>query len=181
MLEVDSHWDRWEAARRGDCGISCVCLYDTDTFRYHTYAAKPDGDWDDRDIDALFEHLNSADVLVGFNSVAHDTPACIGYFDRDITPEHYDLMTEVWKGLGTRAKGYGLGPICERLGLGKKNLKHNESAPQLYADGRFGHLIDYCIGDVHLTRNLANHINTHGHILSPLHEPVPVNPLGVPA
>src|SRR5262245_41926483 len=56
----------WEAVRRGAAGISCVCLFDTDTGRSHTY--------DSQGLVECMDHLNSADVLVGFNTIGFDTP-----------------------------------------------------------------------------------------------------------
>jgi len=160
----------WDEVRKGGAGISAVCLYDTASERYHTY--------DEFDLDACVDHLNSADILVGFNSLGFDTPVLETLTGATLETEQYDILAEVWRALSTRQKGYKLKDICERLNIGTK-VRTGDSAPNLYRDGRFGKLFDYCINDVHLTRKLANWINTNGHILTPDHEPLSVNSLGV--
>lgn len=175
MSSIDETIDGWDGARRGDAGISCAVLYDTSTRRSHIYCAGPWHPdyhmrdlWDPKDLDALLSHLNSADLLIGFNNIAFDTPALQGFTESDILPQQYDILHEVWAGLGGRRyKGFGLDALCTRLGLGSKNGENGESAPLLYKSGRFGRLIDYCTNDVHLTRRLANYIHQHGYVTTP--------------
>lgn len=146
----------WEAARRGDCGLASVALYDTRTERYHVY--------DVFTLDKCIDHLNSADLLVGFNSIEFDTPCLEAVAGQAIDVPQYDILQQVWKVTGGRRKGYGLGPICERtLGIGKSGT--GEHAPKLYQEGRYAELYDYNINDVHLTRQLYNHIAEHGWII----------------
>jgi DEAD/DEAH box helicase domain-containing protein len=167
---VDEVHGGWEAVRRGDAGISCVCLYDTDSGRYHTY--------DDNDLADAMLHLNSADILVGFNTKGFDTPVIESVTGYSIAADQYDILEEIWAGLQTRTKGYKLKQVCERLEIGTKVIT-GDSAPNLYQTGRMGKLFDYCINDVHLTRKLAQWINNTGYILSPENEPIEVNPPGV--
>lgn len=146
----------WEGARRGDCGVASVVLYDTDSERYHVYDAHT--------IDDCVDHLNRADKLVGFNCIDFDQPCIEGYTERVIEVESYDILHEVWDRLGEKKKGYGLGPICERtLNIGKSG--NGVHAPQLFQEGRMGELIDYNLNDVFLTRKLANFIRKYGHII----------------
>ena len=70
MIGPDEHPDGWEGARRGECGVSCVSLYDTSTGRFHVY--------DEHDLEDCAAHLTSADLLVGFNTIEFDTPAFQG-------------------------------------------------------------------------------------------------------
>lgn len=162
----------WEGARRGDAGISCLCLYDTGTERMHVY--------DEHDLEEALAHLNTADFLVGFNTMAFDTPCIESVVGYSVMPEQYDILNLIWKALPQRTKGYRLGQICERLGLGEKN-GHGESAPILYRKHRFGRLFDYCMNDVQLTRRLANFINDQQHILTPEHELLMLPALGIEA
>lgn len=167
-LSPDEVPDGWEGARRGECGVSCVAIYDSETGRFHVY--------DEHDLERCVEHLNEAELLVGFNTLEFDTPALQGAAGLDIFPDQYDILHEVWKALGTRVKGYKLDDICQRLDLGRKN-SNGEFATQLYRKGRFGRLFDYCIQDVHLTKSLSNYIEENGYITGPdgqfLHLPRP--------
>lgn len=161
-LEIQKQPDEcmggWEGVRRGEAGISCVVLYDNHTDRFHVY--------DEYDLEDCVKHLNSADILVSFNGIAFDTPILQSIVGQDVLPEQYDILAEVWSALPTRTKGYKLGDICSRLGLGEK-VNNGSSAIELYANGRFGKLFDYCCQDVALTRDLARHIGRHGYIISP--------------
>jgi DEAD/DEAH box helicase domain-containing protein len=150
--------DGWDGARRGECGVSCVALFDTASGRMHIY--------DHHDLTECVEHLNTADLLVGFNTLEFDTPALESVVGSSILPDQYDILHEIWKANGKRFKGYRLGDICERMGLGSKNGE-GARATDLFKQKRFGRLFDYCMNDVHLTRMLAQFINDHGHILSP--------------
>lgn len=160
----------WEAVRRGDAGVSCLCLYDTSSSRYHVY--------DEHDLEEGMAHLNEADLLVGFNSISFDTPIMESITGYTVNPIQYDILAEVWRALPSRQKGYRLAEICDRLALGTK-VQTGESAPNLYRSGRMGKLIDYCIQDVHLTRKLANWINTNGYIMTPEYEPLEVSRIEV--
>ena len=160
----------WEAVRRGDAGVSCICMYDTETRRVHVY--------DEHDLEEAMAHLNEADLLVGFNSTGFDTPIMESVTGWTLNPAQYDILTEVWRALPNRQKGYKLAEICGRLELGHK-VRTGDSAPNLYRDGKMGKLIDYCINDVHITRSLANWINTEGYILTPEYEQLGISPPGV--
>lgn len=145
----------WVGARNGKYGISVVAVYDNHTGRQHLY--------DKNQLQAAVEHLNCADVLVGFNTIDFDTPCLQALSGEEIVASHYDILDEIWKALRTRQKGYRLGDIASRtLGLHKSG--EGESAPQLVAQGRWAELHDYCMNDVHLTRELYNHIVAFGSI-----------------
>ena len=148
----------WENVRRGEAGVSCVVLYDSETGRFHTY--------DEFDLEECIAHMNQADVLVSFNGLEFDTPILQSITGLDILPRQYDILHEVWRALTSRTKGYKLSDICGRLGLGSKNFS-GETAVQLYQSGRFGKLFSYCINDVHLTRRLADFIGQEGYVLTP--------------
>ena len=163
---VEAHPDRWEAARRGDCGLASLALADNHTGRVHLY--------DRRTLGACIEHLSSANLLVGFNSINFDAPCLIGVAEKDgidmrgkieLVP-HYDICQEIWNAIGKRHKGWGLGPTCERtLGIGKSGT--GEHAPVLAQQGRWAELHDYNINDVHLTQQLFNHIVLEGYVIGP--------------
>jgi len=148
----------WEAAKRGENGISSVVLFDSSTERYHLY--------DYHTLDSCGQHLNSADLIVGFNSVEFDAPCFSGCTGQSIVPVQFDILQAVWTALGKREKGWRLGQICERT-IGEGKIKNGASAPRLYAEGRFGELFDYNLHDVYLTRKLYNHIVKFGTLVGP--------------
>lgn len=161
---IESKPDGWAAARRGDCGLASLVLYDTESGRNHVY--------DRRTLDSALEHLALADLLVGFNDIAFDDPCLNGVARIDgsllrVRPKaRFDICDQIWKAVGKRHKGWGLGPTSERtLGIGKAGT--GEHAPVLYQQGRHAELIDYNIADVWLTRRLFNHIVEHGFVVAP--------------
>lgn len=157
------HPDTWEGARRGECGVSCVSVYDTQAVRNFIY--------NEHDLEACVEHLNDADLLVTFNGIEFDTPCLESVTGMSILPEQYDILHEVWRSLATREKGYRLGEISERLHVGSKN-GDGARATDLYREGDFRRLYNYCRNDVELTRSVANFINLNGFIYRPDGEPL---------
>lgn len=148
----------WNDARQGEAGVACVCLWDSNTERFHVY--------DSHSIEKCIEHLNSAELIVSFNGRNFDVPALEGFSGLEIYAEHYDILDEIWKAAGKKVKGYRLGEVAPRtIGLGKDDL--GAGAPILYRQGRHGELIDYCINDVHITKELFEFIREHGYVISP--------------
>lgn len=153
----------WEAAKRGENGISSLVCYDNVSERYHLY--------DDFTFPQCVEHLNSADLLVGFNSLEFDTPCFQGYTGCTLVPPQFDILQAVWQALGSRKSGWKLDAIAQRtINEGKSGT--GESAPKLYAEGRFGELFDYNLNDVYITRKLYNHIVSFGTLTRPDGKPL---------
>ena len=151
----------WDAAKQGKCGVSVVCLFDTSTSRYHVY--------DQHTIRECILHLNDADMLIGYNSIEFDTPALSAVAKAPIAAPQFDVLKGIWRALKRDGKshgGYRLGEVCERT-LGLKKTLDGPRAPSLFASGRWGELVDYCINDVHLTRMLHNHIVEERYIVKP--------------
>jgi DEAD/DEAH box helicase domain-containing protein len=154
----------WEDAKKGKAGLASVVCYDSTSRRYHLY--------DKYTFDVCFDHLASADLLVGFNNIEFDTPALEGTLGKKLLVPQYDIIQAIRKANGTPfVKGYKLGQITERtLGLAKSGS--GESAPHLYREGRIGELLDYNLNDVFLTKELYNHIVEHNSIIGVGGEPL---------
>jgi hypothetical protein len=97
----------------------------------------------------------------------------------------YDILVEIWKGLGLGPKfkypshaGYGLGAVI------KTNMPGNSGkmmggwmAPVEWQRGNIGRVIDYCLSDVALTRELLELIISNGGVKSPVNGKfIPVAP-----
>lgn len=152
---VSDHIGGWDAARRGDCGISALVISDSNTGRYHIY--------DQHNLDEAVDHLNSADLLIGYNTLNFDCEVVFGVTGRYITVPQYDILAEIWKALHGRRKGYKLDDVAKATINMEKN-SNGEFATALAAKGHWGKLFDYCLNDVHLTRELFNHIQDLGWI-----------------
>lgn len=158
----------WDAAKRGECGVSCVVLYDSETNRYHLY--------DSHNLVDCITHLNSADWLVGWNSKEFDTNVMQGVTGQQITAKQYDILQAIWQALGNQYfKGYRLGDVANRT-LGLNKTGNGESAPSLAAQGRWAELFDYCLNDVWLTKELFNHAIEYGWIIDANGEKLALSP-----
>lgn len=150
--------DGWEGARRGDCGVSALVIWDSETGRPHIY--------DESTLEEAMDHLNGADLVVGYNTIGFDNEVMFGLTGRYITAPQYDVLYKIWEALPVRTKGWKLDDVANRtIGEGKNNK--GEYATALWADGRYGELFDYCLNDVQILRRLFNHIVDTGMVIGP--------------
>lgn len=131
--------------------ISVIAAYSSWDDAYHIYL---------QDNLAAFEVLvKQANEVVGFNSVQFDDNLCAAH-GLNVTTT-YDLLCEIRVAAGmpphyvkgvTRG-GYSLEALAKtNLGIGKSGS--GALAPQLWQQGQYGKVIDYCLGDVAITRKL---------------------------
>jgi DEAD/DEAH box helicase domain-containing protein len=147
---------RWNAARSGECGLSCAVVYDSETERYHVY--------DKKSIRDLVLHLRAADMVVSFNGDGFDFPLLEAIYGGPLEISvSYDILQAIWDLLGKKTKGYKLNDISTRT-LGISKTGEGSLAPVLWAEGRIAEVIDYCIADVWITKKLFDHIVEHGNI-----------------
>jgi hypothetical protein len=152
-------------------GISVIGVYDYLSDQYRVFLEDNFADFVKLAADR--EHI------IGFNSLAFDDKLCAAH-ELPVTTT-YDLLCEVRIASdqpphyrpGTRP-GYSL----ERLA--QANLKVGKSgsgafAPELWQRGQIGRVIDYCLGDVALTKQLFDRrrqlIDPTGRGLMTLREP----------
>jgi len=79
------------------------------------------------------------------------------------------MLQLIWSAFppGRRQKGNSLDEVAKRtLGEGKDG--EAIMAPQLYENGMFATLFDYCLQDVALTRRLFLFAQEHGGIIGPM-------------
>jgi hypothetical protein len=157
MTPVEENPNGWDGARRGECGISSAVVFDTASGRYHLYDA--------HSVDRLCDHLEAGDLLVSFNGKGFDLPCIEGVAARWLTvAQHFDILEAIWQALGSRQKGYGLDPVCERT-LGLRKSGSGARAPELARQARWADLFDYNLNDVWMTRELYNHVLKCGTIV----------------
>ena len=158
----DLHEDEntgWDMLRRGDGGASAICLYDTRDNWAYTY--------DDKTVSACAAHLEAADLVVGFSSRDFDIPVIEGLVNRKLRlKQSYDIYTEIAaanaeRGLVGRKGEFTLDAIAKR-NLGRGKIDHGSNAKALAEAGYWGKLFNYCLDDVHLTRDLFARICRDG-------------------
>ena len=142
-------------------GISTICAYDLSESQYRVFMIDNLPDFADL--------ANSRDAVVGFNNHRFDDPL-LRANEIDLTCESHDLAKHIWHAAGVvpgeHPKGLGLDALCKANRLPTKT-GNGADAPQDFQDGRFGKLVDYCLGDVRATLCLYRYIKTHGGIINP--------------
>ena len=161
MIKYAKGWDDYKGM-----GISVIGCFDYREDRYRVFCRDNFGD---------FQRLiDTRDIVVGFNNWSFDDPLCKAHGIEIAESKSYDILVEVWKGAGFGPKfvypthaGYSLGACIgtNRPGLGK--FGDGAMAPVDWQRGNIGKVIDYCLGDVYLTRELLEMIINNGSIKDP--------------
>jgi len=134
-------------------GVSVIGAYDSvqDTFR--VFCADNFGEFEDL--------MNDRGVLVSFNGVGFDNKVLTANEINVPEDKCYDILREIWICCGYNPDkfywkthgGFGLDAMAEANYLGGKT-GHGALAPVDWQRGNIGAVIDYCLQDVRLTRDL---------------------------
>lgn len=147
-------------------GVSVTCVYDYAEDRYRVFCR-------DNMVD-LAHLIADSDLCVGFNSIPFDNALLLAS-QWPMPPEDksYDLLREIWaaNNLGPEFNfkthgGYGLDAVCEK-NFGTKKSGNGAFAPVLWQQGRRGEVIDYCLNDVRLTKQLFDAVMRGAYIKNP--------------
>ncbi len=123
--------------------ISVCCIYDYETDKYSSYTKET--------LSELWPIFEKADMIIGFNSDHFDIPILNKYYSGDLTKiKSLDLLKEVKNSLGRRIK---LDTIAEAT-LGKNKSGHGLEAVVWWRNGEKQKVIDYCIDDVKITKDV---------------------------
>lgn len=108
----------------------------------------------EQDLPALFNLLETADVVVGYNIDAFDMPTFTNYYAGDIAKiPTLDLMLRIEDNFGHRI---GLDAVAkETLGVGKSG--DGLDAIKYFKTGQLDKLRDYCLQDVKVTRDIYDY------------------------
>lgn len=146
-------------------GISVIGAFDYSENRYRVFCK-------DNFIEFM-ELCAESDLLVTFNGLSFDDKVIAATIGAMPNVRPYDLLVEVWAahGLGPQFRypshaGFGLDACCEA------NFDMNKSgngalAPVLWQQGKIAQVIDYCLNDVRLTKQLFEAVLLKGEILCP--------------
>ncbi len=138
----------------GDLGVSIVSLYRR---KVDSNQKEVEGEilsfWE-QDFAKMWSIFNSADRIIGYNSIGFDVPALVPYAPREFAKlKHFDIMDEVKKIFGRRI---ALNAIAkETLGSVKTDVGTN--AVMYWEKGdkdSLAKLQKYCEADVLLTRDV---------------------------
>jgi len=113
------------------------------------------------DLKKLWPILEKTDLLIGFNSDHFDIPLLNKYYGGTLKNiKSLDLLKEVRKSLGRRIK---LDSLAEAT-LGRNKTADGLAAGIWWKNGEHQKVIDYCIEDVRITKDLYDYALAHGHL-----------------
>ncbi len=169
----------WDSTH--ELGVSVAVVFEFRTDRFRIYG--PD------DVPALRERLLKAERISGFNTVNFDYPVVFGHsksgwlseVDRDdgvfelrkqMLATHNDILRRIWESQSLDPdnfsprthEGFKLDVVAqETLGIGK--IGNGADAPKWFQAGLFHKLIEYCIDDVTIERDLATFVDRYGYVI----------------
>lgn len=133
-----------------DLDISVVCIYDSGTGTFSSYFVD--------ELPKLWPILESADLLIGFNSDHFDTPLLDKYYPGDLTKiPSLDILKEVKNQYGRRMK---LDQIAEGT-LKTNKISDGLEALRWWREGLRDKVVEYCIADVRITRDIYEYARKH--------------------
>jgi DEAD/DEAH box helicase domain-containing protein len=167
----------WDATDK--LGVSCAVVYEFKTDRFRVFGDR------DEDLGRLRERLIKADKISGFNIWKFDFPVIFGLPGRMraefLREKTNDILRRIWRDSGldpdsfSKAHGgFKLDDISRHLfGVGK--VANGAEAPVMYKRGDWGALVNYCVDDVTLERDLTLFVEKHGFVIGRDGVPVYLN------
>ncbi len=105
----------------------------------------------EEDLDKLFNLLEKADIVIGFNLDNFDMPALAPYYSGDISQiPTLDLMLKIKESVGHRIS---LDAVASET-LGETKNGNGLDAIKFYRNGQRDKLAKYCLQDVKITRKI---------------------------
>jgi DEAD/DEAH box helicase domain-containing protein len=129
-----------------DLDISVVCIHDSLDDSYKSFT--------ETQFKNLWPILEQADMLITWNGDHFDIPLLNKYYTGDLSRiKSLDLMKEVQNVLGRRLK---LDTVAEAT-LGTNKIAHGAEAVEWWQSGEIDKIIEYCIHDVKITKELYDY------------------------
>ena len=134
--------------------LSVVCIYDYERDVYESFLQK--------DLSKLWPILESADLLIGYNSDHFDIPLLNKYYSGDLTKiKSLDILKEIRNSYGRRMK---LDQIAEgTFGINKSG--NGLDAVVWWRNGEIDKVIKYCIDDVKITKDVYDYARANNKLI----------------
>jgi DEAD/DEAH box helicase domain-containing protein len=134
--------------------VSVAVVFDSVESRFHTY--------DEDGVEALFELLEKADLIVGFNIKGFDYRVLSAYTSRDLRAlPTFDILEDLHRRLGFRLS---LDHLAQET-LNQCKSADGLQAVEWFRQGEMGKLVEYCRQDVAVTRDLFQFGLKEGHLV----------------
>ena len=159
-VEYCNGWDD-----HANMGVSVACAFDYVDMRWRVFC----GD----NLQEFSELCARRDVLVSFNGLGFDNKVLRASGVAIDDEKCYDLLVAIWLAAGLGPKfvypshaGYGLDAVCA-ANFGTRKSGDGARAPVQWQRGEIGSVIDYCLNDVRMTKQILDRVLTQGKLKSP--------------
>ncbi len=143
VLDVETQHSFREFSEHKKLRISVACLYD-----YKDNVLKA---YFENELSSLFQILENASVIIGYNINSFDLPVLQAYYPGNVAQfKTFDMLDEVRNLLGRRLALNDLISVT----LNKKKSGHGLQAIDLFREGKLEDLKNYCFDDVMLEKEL---------------------------
>lgn len=161
-LESKDDAETWIAYKE-HAGIGLAVIYDEDEDAWEFYGP--------RDLERLASRLELADEVVSYNGVSYDHPVLDAALGRRIyIPNETDLwlaIREARRDAGDPQGSWKLDAVGRRtVGRGKLD-QLGALAPSKLREGDWTHVVEYCLRDVQVLRDLYQFIRRYGYVIGP--------------
>lgn len=155
-IETSNTFNDVGSSNPEDLDISVVCIHDSKTDKYDSFFVE--------DLNKLWPIIEGSDMLIGYNSNHFDIPLLNKYYSGDLTQiKSLDILAEIKKSLGRRLK---LDSVAEAT-IGEKKSGNGLEAITWWANGEKQKVVDYCLQDVKVTKNIYEYAIKNGHLKYP--------------
>jgi len=135
-----------------DVSVVCAYFYADDSWRSYTIDKMQE----------LLKDLESADCLIGYNSIGFDVPVLNKYYAGDLLKiPQLDMLDKIRQSLGYRIK---LDDVASAT-IGQGKSAHGLQAVQWWKEGKVQEIIDYCMQDVKVTKEVFEFGQKNGYVL----------------
>lgn len=132
--------------------VICAYFYETDTWE----------SFFEDEVPALCKRLEGCDRIIGYNTIGFDLPVMNRYYAGDLLKlGQCDMLAEIHKSLGYRIK---LDDVAAAT-IGTKKSAHGLLAVQWWKEGKKQEVVDYCMQDVKVTKEVFEFGLANGYIL----------------
>lgn len=112
----------------------------------------------------LFEELNKADLIVGYNLIRFDYPVLEPYLGREkidlLKSKTFDIMLE----LGSLGVPWiSLNELCKLNNIQTK-IEDTMKIPKMWREGKYKEVREYLLNDLKITESIFNHCKKTGQI-----------------
>lgn len=159
-------------------GVAVCVVYEFRTDRFRIY-----GD-SETELVALRERVMAADEICGFNIVNFDLPVIFGQkkpawlkstdaLKKSCLLRSNDILRRIWLGRFLNPDTFNpmthgrakLDDVVKRTLQSPGKLANGEQAPKWYGQGLWGPMVNYCVDDVTLERDLVVFAEKYGYII----------------